>query len=68
MDPGDFIFVNSNGCIWRPEKIALILAKILKIVKPPNPEAFAPYSFRLGVMSLAHLQGIDLLELVKYVT
>jgi len=67
VNNNNFVFVGKNGKIWRPSIFTRLTKDILRVNNVHDPENYAPYSFRIGSMSLAHQQEIDLLKVMRYV-
>ncbi len=63
----NYIFVGSNGAIWRPSKLSLILKELISTLKIADPQFYPSYCIRIGSTSLCHLQEIDLLKLIRFV-
>ena len=67
IGPLNYVFVGNSGAIWRPAMIGSIVKDVININNIPEPSNYASYSVRIGATTLANLQGINLLKLMRYV-
>ncbi len=65
--PDKYVFVNTDGSIWRETKMRETFCQIRNIIQMRKPECYPPYSAKVGAMSLVNQQEIQLLKVIKYV-
>ena len=63
----NYVFVGKNGAIWRPSILRSMVKNLISVNNVSDPECFVPYSLRIGATTLAHMQQIDLLKVMRYV-
>ncbi len=65
--PNDYIFVGEDGKVWTPPHLRQIMKQFQAVIGMKNPQAYPLYCMRIGAISLANQQKMDLLKVLRYV-